>query len=229
MRSVKNNRRGMALLTCVLIVSVVSASSGFAQTTVTTDKLINQLAGLETPVEIDVVALRQQAAERIKAKAKTDAAPQKRPPITDQFSKLPQFVADIKFDPDTSVIRPESYRLLGQIADALYHPTLVPYKFLIVGHTESTGRRENNLILSQRRADAIRDVLVNTFKISAKRFHTLGLGEEQMQDSNRPSSSTNQQVQLVTVGLRADMAPSSEAAAAPRKENAKNAKKKKSR
>jgi outer membrane protein OmpA-like peptidoglycan-associated protein len=229
MRSVKNNRRGMALLTCVLIVSAASASSGFAQTTVTTDKLINQLAGLETPVEIDVVALRQQAAERIKAKAKTDAAPQKRPPITDQLSKLPQFVADIKFDPDTSVIRPESYRLLGQIADALYHPTLVPYKFLIVGHTESTGRRENNLILSQRRADAIRDVLVNTFKISAKRFHTLGLGEEQMQDSNRPSSSTNQQVQLVTVGLRADMAPSSEAAAAPRKENAKNAKKKKSR
>jgi OOP family OmpA-OmpF porin len=224
MRSVKNGRRGMALLTCALIVS--AAPAAFAQATATTDKLINQLAGLETPVEIDVVALRQQAAERIRAKAKTDAAPLKRPPITDQFSKLPQFLADIKFDPDTSVIRPESYRLLGQIADALYHPTLVPYKFLIVGHTESTGRRENNLILSQRRADAIRDVLVNTFKISAKRFHTLGLGEEQLQDSNRPLSSTNQQVQVVTVGLRADTAPSSEVVARPREENAK---KKKSR
>lgn len=224
MPSVKNSRRGMALLTCALI--AFAASPAFAQTALTTDKMISQLAGLETPVEIDVVALRQQAAERIKAKAKTDAAPVKRPPITDQFSKLPQFLADIKFDPDTSIIRPESYRLLGQIADALYDPTLVPYRFLIVGHTELTGRRENNLILSQRRADAIRDVLVNTFKISAKRFYTLGLGEEQMRDLSRPSSPTNQQVQVVTVGLRADMAVSSEAGTVSREENVK---KKKSR
>jgi outer membrane protein OmpA-like peptidoglycan-associated protein len=226
MRLRNNGRRGMALPACVLIASAAYASSAVAQAVVTTDKLINQLSGLAAPVEIDTAALRQQAADRIKARAKTDTAPLKRPPITDQFSKLPQFPADIKFDPDTAVIRPESYRLLGQIADALYHPTLVPYKFLIVGHTESTGRRENNLILSQRRADAIRDVLVNTFKISAKRFHTLGLGEEQMQDSSRPSSPTNQQVQVVAVGLRAELTASSEAVAAPREEKPK---KKKSR
>ena len=229
MRSGKGIRRGIGLLAGGLIALMALPSSAFAQAAVTTDKMITQLSGLADPVEIDTAALRHQAAERIRARAKTDAAPLKRPPITDQFSKLPQFLADIKFDPDTSVIRPESYRLLGQIADALYHPALVPYKFLIVGHTESTGRRENNLILSQRRADAIRDVLVNTFKISAKRFHTLGLGEEQMQDSAKPSSPTNQQVQVVTVGLRADMAPATEAAAAPHAESAKNAKKKKSR
>jgi outer membrane protein OmpA-like peptidoglycan-associated protein len=226
MRLRNNSRCGLALLAGALIASAVPASPAFAQAAVTTDKLINQLSGLAAPVEIDTAALRQQAADRIKARSKADAAPLKRPPITDQFSKLPQFLADIKFDQDTSVIRPESYRLLGQIADALYHPTLVPYKFLIVGHTESTGRRENNLILSQRRADAIRDVLVNTFKISAKRFHTLGLGEEQLQDSNRPSSPTNQQVQVVTVGLRADTTPSSEVATGSREQNAK---KKKSR
>ena len=46
---------------------------------------------------------------------------------------------------------------------------LLPYTFLIVGH-ESTGRRENNALLSQRRADAIRDILVNTFKIAPKRL-----------------------------------------------------------
>lgn len=67
---------------------------------------------------------------------------------------------------------------------------------------------------------------MNTFKISAKRFYTLGLGEEQMQDSSRPSSPTNQQVQVVTVGLRADMTVSSEAGTVSREENVK---KKKSR
>lgn len=200
MRSVKKGRRGLGLLTSALIAFTAPASSAFAQAVVTTDKLINQLAGLEAPVDIDVAALRQQAAERIKTKA--DAAPLKRPPIAAELLKLPQFLVDIKFDPDTSIVRPESYRLLGQIADALYHPTLLPYRFLIVGHTESTGRRENNLILSQRRADAIRDVLVNTFKISPKRLHAVGLGEEQLQDAARPNAPINQQVQVVTVGMR---------------------------
>ena len=77
---------------------------------------------------------------------------------------------------------------------------MLGYKFLIVGHTVSTGRRENNLTLSQRRADVIRDMLINTFKISPKRLQTIGLGEEQLLDSARPSAPVNQQVQVVTVG-----------------------------
>jgi len=46
------------------------------------------------------------------------------------------------------------------------HPALLPYKFLIVGHTESGGRRDHNVAISQRRADAVRDTLVTMFKIS---------------------------------------------------------------
>src|SRR5256885_7721361 len=56
--------------------------------------------------------------------------------------------------------------------------SLLNYTFLIVGHVESTGRRENNVLLSQRRADAVRDILVNTFKISSKRLYSVGLGED---------------------------------------------------
>ena len=47
---------------------------------------------------------------------------------------------------------------------------MLGHKFLIVGHTASGGRRDFNLTLSQRRADVIRDVLVNTFKVSSKRL-----------------------------------------------------------
>ena len=42
------------------------------------------------------------------------------------------------------------------------------------------------MILSQRRADALRDVLANTFKISSKRLQSLGVGEEQFIDQARP-------------------------------------------
>jgi flagellar motor protein MotB len=120
--------------------------------------------------------------------------------VAPELASLPTATLDIHFDTDTPVVRPDSYQTLGRLADAFVNANLLPYSFLIVGHSDSTGRREANLILSQRRADAVRDVLVNTFKISAKRFQTLGLGEEQFIDPARPTSPANLQIQILTVG-----------------------------
>ncbi|HEV7410777.1 MAG TPA: OmpA family protein [Bradyrhizobium sp.] len=169
-----------------------------AQATAPAENLVDQLAGLETAPEIDIAAIRQQALERPKSKA--TAQPLNRPPLVPELLKLPQITVDVLFDPDSSIIRPGSYRTLGRIADTLTDPALLPYRFLIVGHTESGGRRDHNLIVSQRRADAIRDVLVTTFKISAKRLQTLGLGEEQLRDAARPPSATNRRIQVVSLG-----------------------------
>jgi len=55
------------------------------------------------------------------------------------------------------------------------------------------------VLLSQRRADAIRDILVNTFKISSKRLQSVGLGEEQLLDPARPNAPVNNQTQIMTV------------------------------
>jgi len=126
--------------------------------------------------------------ERAKARIKNDPGPVNRPLIAPDLAKLPTFSAQIQFDADTPIIQPESYQTVGRIADALVHASLLPYTFLIVGHVESNSKtREANAILSQRRADAIRDVLVNTFKISTKRLHPIGLGEEQFLDRAKPS------------------------------------------
>jgi OmpA-OmpF porin, OOP family len=193
MLSKKKTRNGVGLLIVALIGFTVLPSQ--AQTPA--EDWVSKLAGLETAPDLDVAALRQQALDRIKSKA--DAAPLRRPPVAAQLLKLPQFLAEIQFDEDAAVIRPDSYRMLGRIADTLSHPSLLGYKFLIVGHTVSTGRRENNLTLSQRRADVLRDVLVNTFKISPKRLQAIGLGEEQLIDAAHPSAAINQRVQVATV------------------------------
>lgn len=173
---------------------------------------VKRLSGLETEPDLDIAALRQQATERVKSRA--DAQPIKRPLVAPQLLKLPQLVADIQFDADAAVVRPESYRVLGRIADTLTHPSMLGYKFLIVGHTVSTGRRDVNLTLSQRRADVIREVLVNTFKINPKRLLSLGLGEEQLLDAARPAAPANQRVHLMTVGSAIEANPPAVAPAA---------------
>jgi outer membrane protein OmpA-like peptidoglycan-associated protein len=196
-----NKLRGIGLLLgallCSLALLALPMAVGRAQTAMSSGDIIEKLA-VEAESDIDLVALRQQAAERIKARA--DAQPQKRPPIAPQLTKLPQIRFDIVFDPDSSLVRPASYQTIGSIADALSDPKLRPYRYLIVDHVESAGRRDHNLILSQRRAESVRDVLANTFKVSPKRLQALGLGEEQLQDVNRPASTANARVQIIAFG-----------------------------
>ena len=119
-------------------------------------------------------ALRQQSPRAVEIAVKNEPPPQKRPPIAPELNKLPTFNVDIQFDIDTPIVQPASYQTVGRIADAMVNSSLLPYRFLIVGHVKSTGRRENNVMLSQRRADAIRDILVNTFKIASKRLQSVG-------------------------------------------------------
>jgi OOP family OmpA-OmpF porin len=185
--------------------------------------VIDQLVGSATPIEIDIAAIKHQAAERIQAR--TDQQALRRPHMAPQLDKLPHFDFEVVFDPDSSVIRPNSYAMIGRIADALTDPKLLPYAFLVVDHTESTGNRKENLALSQKRADSIRSVLSGTYKISAKRLFSLGLGEEQLRDAARPTSPANARAQVVTIGARPDDAPAP-AATAPAAKKGAPAKKK---
>jgi len=198
--------RGIGQLAVASIAFALPTRPVQAQTPTPVSNLVDQLVGPETPADIDVAALRQQAVDRIKLKA--DAAASKRPPVAPQLLKLPQFTFDVAFDPDSSVIRPQSYQTIGRIADALSDLKLLHYTFLVIDHTEAAGRRDANLTLSQRRADAIREALVGAFKISPKRLQALGLGEEQLQDSSRPASPANVRAQIVTIGEVAAAAPS---------------------
>ncbi len=201
----RKTRNGVGLLIASLIGFMALPCQAQTPAASPPDDWVNKLAGLETTPDLDVATLKQQALDRIKSRA--DATPLKRPPVATQLLKLPQLVAEIQFDEDAAVVRPESYRTLGRIADTLSHPSLLGYKFLIVGHTASTGRRDNNLTLSQRRADVIREVLVNTFKISPKRLQTIGLGEEQMLDVAHPAAAINQQIQIATIGSALEVNP----------------------
>jgi outer membrane protein OmpA-like peptidoglycan-associated protein len=212
--SAKRGLRGLALL-AVLLVAAAAPSRG--QAAATRDDIIGQLSRFETAAELDLAALRQKTLERSRSRSRNEPEASKRPPIAPELQGLPGFNVDIQFDTDTPIVRPQSYETIGRIADALVHVKLLPYSFLIVGHVEANGKRESNVILSQRRADAIRDILVNTFKISAKRLQAVGLGEEQLLDPPHPTASANQQMQILTVAKMPEQSeqPARQEASAP--------------
>jgi outer membrane protein OmpA-like peptidoglycan-associated protein len=214
------------LVTCLAALAVPAARGQTpAQAAPARDDIVNALNKFDTGPELDIPALKQAISDRSKVRSKKEPEANKRPPIVPDIMNLPgTFNVAIAFDVDTPIILPDSYETVGRIADALVNTPLLPYTFLIVGHTESNGNRPANVTLSQRRADAIRDVLANTFKISSKRLMSLGVGEEQFIDQAHPTSAVNQQIQIITIGKVPETEAPAAAPAAPAKKGAKKKK-----
>ncbi len=86
----------------------------------------------------------------------------------------------INFPNNSYVVAPEYYRDIKQLADFMmqYPDTAV----VIEGHTSKKGSKKLNMALSQKRAQAVADILENKFGIAASRISAVGYGFERLLD-----------------------------------------------
>lgn len=86
------------------------------------------------------------------------------------------FKSDLLFDVDSATVKPGGYDELRRVAEVLnaYPQT----RLQIAGHTDSTGPEEYNQRLSERRAEAVKYILVN-YQVASQRISTIGFGESQ--------------------------------------------------
>jgi outer membrane protein OmpA-like peptidoglycan-associated protein len=105
----------------------------------------------------------------------------------------------IYFDTGSERIRPESTPTLKDIAAMLSeHAEL---KLLIEGHTDNVGAAAANQTLSEKRAAAVRQALVETYGVDANRLTAKGLGATKpMAPNDTPEGrQSNRRVELVKV------------------------------
>lgn len=102
----------------------------------------------------------------------------------------------IYFDTNSARIKPESWSTLNQMALAIQTEG---GNYLIVGHTDSDGADEANLILSQKRAESVKNALVSEFGIQPSRLLTGGKGESEPVASNNSNygKAQNRRVELI--------------------------------
>lgn len=82
---------------------------------------------------------------------------------------------DVKFDFDKARIKEQSYDDIKSLADFMkQYPTTTT---TVEGHTDSVGTDAYNQKLSERRADAVREVLVKRYGVSSERVSAVGYGE----------------------------------------------------
>jgi OOP family OmpA-OmpF porin len=182
------------------LVFASTLTAAVAQNAINSNQMANSLAAVSnTGLSLTGAQMRQAVLDNIRNYPGTLPT---HPLSFPQLESLAQFVVEVEFDFNSSVIKSSSYRTVGQIADALHNPILLGYGFLVIGHTDSVGGRQYNVGLSQRRAEAIRNALIDPFGVNPSILEPIGMGEEQLRDPKHPTSGVNRRVQLVNVGKK---------------------------
>jgi OOP family OmpA-OmpF porin len=100
------------------------------------------------------------------------------------------------------VIRPQSFPILDTVAQVLRDFPDIAIE--VQGHTDSRGNDAFNLRLSQQRADAVRQYLINQ-GIASSRLTARGYGETMPIESNATTEgrAMNRRVEFVRTDVRA--------------------------
>lgn len=103
----------------------------------------------------------------------------------------------ISFRSAKSTIEPASFPVLAKVGDAI---KLFPAASLTVeGHTDNQGSDSSNLLLSQDRADAVRQYLISNLGVEAEKISSIGYGKARPIANNDTESgrSRNRRIDIV--------------------------------
>lgn len=105
----------------------------------------------------------------------------------------------ILFDFDKSDVKPKYYENIKEVSDFLaqYPETTA----VIEGHTDSVGNDAYNQKLSERRAVAVRDVLIKHYHVNADRLQAVGYGESKPVADNNTAAGRHANRRVISIIL----------------------------
>jgi OOP family OmpA-OmpF porin len=123
------------------------------------------------------------------------------PPVVAPVTEKVTLGAEVWFDFNKAVLKPEGVRALDELAGKLKAVNLEV--IIAIGHTDAIGGDGYNQALSVRRAEAVKQYLVAK-GIEPNRIYTEGKGKSQPVADNKTDSgrAKNRRVELEVVGTR---------------------------
>ena len=104
------------------------------------------------------------------------AAPEAAATVEQKIIEPVRTTLNVQFDTMKAVVKPAYYKNIEAVADVMKKTPAL--KIVVEGHTDSSSKHGDkyNLNLSQKRAEAIKTVMVNKFKIESDRITAKGFG-----------------------------------------------------
>lgn len=106
----------------------------------------------------------------------------------------------LEFDFDKATIRPVYHERLKEVAD--YMKRHEDVDAMIEGHTDSIGTAEYNKTLSQRRANSVRQYIIDKFDISPSRISAKGYGESRPIATNETEEGRQRNRRVIAIFVK---------------------------
>lgn len=190
------------VLTCGLILS--SSSPSLAQTP-TEEQILNALKptakarGL-TPASARQLAEEQRFIDTVRKIKTRGLTLNERERVAEIARNKPAIDLEVYFDYDSSAITTEAEPELMKLGRALTNRDLQGGVFLVAGHTDAKGGVDYNQRLSDRRAQAVKQFLIDKFNLSDDSLMATGYGKSKLKNTADPYAAENRRVQVVNMG-----------------------------
>jgi outer membrane protein OmpA-like peptidoglycan-associated protein len=120
--------------------------------------------------------------------------------LADAVKDMPVQDMEIQFELNSAEISPKAKPNIEALGHALQSGQLKGASFLLAGHTDATGTPTYNQTLSERRAQAVRQTLIDEYHLTSEQFIAVGYGLERLKDAKNPYAAENRRVQVVNIG-----------------------------
>ncbi len=111
----------------------------------------------------------------------------------------PSIDLEITFKFNSATVTPAAMADVDKLGKALSDPALKGSTFVLSGHTDAVGGESTNLDLSNRRADAVKRLLVEKYGVSAQNLVTAGYGKSKLKNTSDPFAAENRRVQIINM------------------------------
>lgn len=114
----------------------------------------------------------------------------------------PKIDLDINFDFDSAALTPRTEPQLHSLGKALTSDELAGSVVMLGGHTDGKGSDAYNQSLSERRAEAVKRFLIETYHVPAANLVSAGYGKEGYKNSSDPLAPENRRVEVVNMAAK---------------------------
>jgi outer membrane protein OmpA-like peptidoglycan-associated protein len=121
----------------------------------------------------------------------------------------------IQFEYNSAKLTAQAVAQLDALATALNDAALASSRFRIEGHTDSTGSPASNLVLSERRAQAVEQFLTEHGQVDPSRLQVKGYGQSRpiAPETTEEDRALNRRVAVVNLGTSGPAKPETKAKA----------------
>ncbi|MDX3967821.1 MAG: OmpA family protein [Bradyrhizobium sp.] len=201
---------GLKAMTLSAALSMTAGLALAGDNNVSTDKILDALKpkpatrGLSVGPQADTTAQAKEATflNTVRNRPTRSLSTGEREQIAELAATKPKIDLEIQFDYNSADIAKSSVASVQALGKALSDPALKGSTFVVAGHTDATGGEAYNQGLSERRADTIKNYLMQNYGLNGTDLVTVGYGETKLKDAANGADAINRRVQVVNMDTK---------------------------